>query len=191
MIKKNFNIIIAGAGGQGSTTLVNILANAAFIEGYDVKSSELHGLSQRGGTVLAYVGFGQKIYSPIFGPGRADLIIGLDLLESLKQTIFSSKKTNLVINKFLMAFAGIPKEQELINGLEKAIKNKLYLIPASEICKKEIGNNVFSGIYLLGYCAYNNLLGLKSESVLKAIEKIIPQKYLELNKKAFNLAKND
>ena len=190
MDKNNFNIIIAGAGGQGIVTLVDILANAAFIEGYDVKSSELHGLSQRGGTVLTYVRFGEKIFSPLFENGQADLIIGLDLLESLRQTVFSSKKTNIVANKYLMPFIGIIPEKEILDGLEKAQKNKLYLVPASEICQKELGKEVVSGIYLIGYAAYKNIIGLKPESILKAIGKVVPQKYLELNIKAFNLAKN-
>lgn len=189
MPKNNFNIIIAGAGGQGTVTLVNILSNAAFIEGHDVKSSELHGLSQRGGTVLTYVRLGEKIYSPLFENGQADLIIGLELLESLRQTVFSGEKTNLVVNDYLMPFVGITPKKEILEGLEKSIKNKLYIVPASEICQKELGKEVVSGIYLLGYAAYKDMIGLKPESILKAIEKVVPQKYLELNQKAFNLAK--
>lgn len=77
MQKNLTNIIIAGIGGQGVITLTRILANAALLDGYDVKTSELHGLSQRGGYVETHIRFGKKIYSPLVMPGKADLIIDL------------------------------------------------------------------------------------------------------------------
>ncbi|MDP2741690.1 MAG: 2-oxoacid:acceptor oxidoreductase family protein [bacterium] len=73
MINKTFNIIIAGVGGQGIITLLSIINEAAFIEGYDVKSSELHGLSQRGGGVESYIRFGKNVHSPLFSFGKAAL----------------------------------------------------------------------------------------------------------------------
>jgi len=175
-------------GGQGIITLVDIVANAAFFEGYDVKSSELHGLSQRGGSVLTYVKFGEKIYSPLFGYGQADLIISLELLEGLRNAVFSNPKTYLLINKFLSGFEGAPEEEKIVKELEGVTKNSLYLIPASEVCLKKLDKEVLSGIFLLGCAVFENLLPLKSESILKAIEKVIPQKYADLNKKAFRLA---
>lgn len=190
MPKKEFNLIIAGMGGQGIITLVDIITNAAFFDGYDVKSSELHGLSQRGGSVLTYIRFGEKIHSPLFGLGQADLIISTELLEGLRNTIFSNTKTNILINKFLSGLEGSPKEEEIINGLEKTPKDNLYLVPASEICLRKLGKEVVSGIFLLGCAIFENLIPLKPESILKAVEKVIPEKYLELNKKAFNLARD-
>lgn len=185
---KDSNVIITGIGGQGVMTLLDIAATAAMIEGYDVKSSELHGLSQRGGTTLTYLKFGDKIYSPLFGPGQADLILGLELLEALRATIFSNKKTNLVVNKKLIPFEGAMPEGNVLVALNEAVKANLYLVGASEICQKELGKEVVSGIYLLGYASFNNLINLKPTSIIKAIEKIVPQKYLDLNLKAFNLA---
>lgn len=177
-------------GGQGIITLVDIVANAAFIEDYDVKSSELHGLSQRGGSVLTYVKFGEKVYSPLFGYGQANLIISLELLEGLRNAVFSNPRAYFLINKFLSTFPGASKEEEIIEELEKISKNNLYLVPASEICLGKLGKEVLSGIFLLGCAVFENLIPLKPESVLKAIEKTIPEKYLELNKKAFNLARD-
>lgn len=81
---KNFNIILVGVGGQGIITLTRILAQAALIERYDVKTSELHGLSQRGGSVEAHVRFGAKIYSPLVKRAGADLIISLEIQETLR-----------------------------------------------------------------------------------------------------------
>jgi indolepyruvate ferredoxin oxidoreductase beta subunit len=185
---KDSNIIITGTGGQGVMTLLDIAATAAMVEGYDVKSSELHGLSQRGGTTLTYLKFGDKIYSPLFGPGQADLILGLELLEALRATTFSNKKTTLVVNKKLIPFEGAMPEGNILVALNEATKANLYLVGASEICQKELGKEVVSGIYLLGYASFNKLINLKPTSIIKAIEKIVPQKYLDLNLKAFNLA---
>jgi len=79
MTNKTFNIIISGVGGQGVITLLSLIDEASFIEGYDVKSSELHGLSQRGGSVEAHIRFGKKVYSPLISLGSADLVISLEM----------------------------------------------------------------------------------------------------------------
>ncbi len=189
-MEKNFNIIIAGVGGQGLITLNNIIAKAALIEGYDVKTSELHGLSQREGSVETHIRFGNKVYSPMIVSGKADLVLGLESAEALRAIHFANAKTIFVINDNYVSYeGGLPK-----NGIEEEIKKTLreraFLIKASEICKKELGNEVVSSIYLLGFCVSKNIIPLKAESVLKAIEKIVPQKYLELNKKAFEIAKS-
>lgn len=133
---KNFNIIIAGIGGQGVITLTRILANAALLDGYDVKTSELHGLSQRGGSVETHIRFGKKIYSPLIMPGQADLVI--DLIKP----------------------------------------------------KKEFEKPALNGIFMLGYYCSKKKIFLKPNSILKAIEKNVPKKYIKENKKVFNLACN-
>lgn len=184
---KTFNIIIAGVGGQGLITLVKIITEAAFIEGYDVKSSELHGLSQRGGSVLTHIRFGKKIYSPLVEAGKADLIISLELLEGLRALSFGNKETNVLINKYSLPILGGMPAEEIIKKLEEITGKKLYLVPASEICKEKLQNEVVNGLYLLGYAVYKNLISIKKESFLQAIKSNIPEKYLELNKKAFNL----
>lgn len=188
MTNKNFNIIISGVGGQGLITLVKIIAEAAFIDGKDVKSSELHGLSQRGGSVLTHIKFGKKIYSPLVEQGQSDLIIGLELLEGLRALSFSNKETDVLINKYsLPILGGLPKE-EIIKRLEENVNKKLYLVLASDICKEKLGEEVVSGIYLLGYAVNKNLIPIKKETFLQAIKNIIPEKYQELNIKAFQLA---
>ncbi|MBU2635317.1 2-oxoacid:acceptor oxidoreductase family protein, partial [Patescibacteria group bacterium] len=84
MKNRTFNIVISGTGGQGLITLLQIIAEAALVEGLDVKTSELHGLSQRGGAVETHIRFGKKIYSPLVSLGSADLILSLETLESLR-----------------------------------------------------------------------------------------------------------
>lgn len=194
-MKKNnqkFNIIISGTGGQGLITLLQILAEAALIEGYEVKTSELHGLSQRGGSVEVHIRFGQKIFSPLVKQGGANLIISLEAQESLMAAYYASKEagTIILINNFFIPIPGEKsfKINEISQNLKK-ISQKIILIPASDICQKELQNNVVAGIYLLGYATFKKLIPLKPESIKKAIKKIIPENYLELNIKAFDLAK--
>jgi len=192
MAKKvnQFNIVIVGTGGQGLITLLQVLAEASIIEGYDVKTSELHGLSQRGGSVEVHIRFGETIFSPLVSRLRADLIFALETQETLKALYFADKKTVFLINKYLISipFQKTISEKEILKILRKFIQ-KIELIPAAEICQKELGTNVVAGIYLLSLAFFKKLIPLKPTSILEAIKKIIPEKYLELNLKTFNLAK--
>lgn len=190
-MKKEFNIVIVGTGGQGLITLLQILAEAALIENYDVKTSELHGLSQRGGSVEVHIRFGEEISSPLVVQGGADLILALEIQESLKGIYFANKKTTFLLNKFFIPILGekLLKENDILKELKKISEN-IILIPADEICEKELGKNVVAGIYLLSYACFKKNIPLKPNSILKAIEKVVPEKYLELNKKTFNLARH-
>lgn len=187
MTNKNFNIILTGVGGQGVVTLLSLIDEAAFISGYDVKSSELHGLSQRGGSVETHIRFGKKIYSPLVPAGKADLIISLEMLEGLRETEKAGKDTKFLINDFVSPFLGcLPKEK--IKKQLSSLKNEMHIIPASEICKEKLQKEVVSGIYLMGYAVNKNLMPLMEKSVLEAIKNIVPPKYQELNIKAFKLS---
>ncbi len=187
-----FNIVICGVGGQGLITLTKILAKAALGENYEARTSELHGLSQRGGSVETHIRFGKKIYSPLVRQGGADLIISIEAQEALKAHHYASKKTGTIflVNEFLAPILGqktIPIK-EISKNLKKFSK-KTILIPATEITKKELGNPVLAGIYLLSLASFKNLLPLKSSSILRAVKEIVPEKYFDLNKKTFELAR--
>lgn len=185
---KNFNIIISGVGGQGLITLVKIITEAALISGQDTKSSELHGLSQRGGSVLTHVIFGKKVYTPLVEQGNADLIIGMEMLEGARALSFCNKNTNVLINKYILPIMGGLSKEELEKKLEENAGKNLHLVSASEICKEKLEKEVVSGIYLLGYASSKNLIPIEKEYFLQAIKNSIPEKYLELNIKAFELA---
>lgn len=188
MKSQNFNLIINGVGGQGLITLLRIISEAALEQGYDIRTSELHGLSQRGGSVETYIRFGKKIWSPLIIQGKADLVMALETQEALNSLYYASKKTNFLINKYMTpTFAKDFSEAEVIENIHRFSSN-VDLVPAEEICQKKLGNAVVSGVYLLGYAVFKNLLPLKKEIVISAIKKIIPEKHLELNIKAFNLS---
>lgn len=191
MDNKVFNLVICGIGGQGIITLVSILDEACFLQDYDVKSSELHGLSQRGGSVLTHVRFGKKVFSPMVERGKADLIIGLELTEAVRFADFAGKNTAFVVNNHYSGFDGNLPEERILKKINEIAGENFYLVSASKICQEKLQKEVLSGVYLLGYAAYNDLIFLKPELFLKAIENVIPEKYREMNIKAFELAKND
>jgi indolepyruvate ferredoxin oxidoreductase beta subunit len=188
--KKTFDIVLVGKGGQGLITLLEILAKAAEIEGYDVKTSELHGLSQRGGSVEAHVKFGKKVHSPLAARGKAEAVIGLEMQECLEACYFSDKDTAFIINKNILPIPGFEplKPETIVKDLQKYTK-KIEVIDANEICQKELQNSAVAGVYLLSWAAFKNLLPLKPESILAAIKESVAPKYLELNMKTFELAK--
>lgn len=192
-MKKEFNIIISGVGGQGIITLTRILTEAALIERYDLKSSELHGLSQRGGSVESHIRFGQKVHSPLVKRGGSDLIISLESQEALKVCYYASKRNTIfLVNDFIKPIlnAKVLSSKSISKELKRFSK-KLFFVPASKIAKDKLDKEVLAGVYLLGYAVFKKLIPLKPNSVLKAVEKIVPKKYFSLNKKAFYLAKND
>jgi len=186
---EKFNIVIVGTGGQGLITLLQIIAEAALFEGYEVRTSELHGLSQRGGSVEVHIRFGQKIYSPLVSQEKADLILGLEMQEALRGIYFANQKTKFLLNKQIILIPLVKNltETEILKNLKKI--GKVILIPAAETCQKEFNTNVVAGIYLISLASFKNLIPLKPNSISRAIKKIIPEKYLELNLKTFKLAK--
>ncbi len=183
---KTFNIIIAGVGGQGIITLLQVMDEAAFVEGFDIKSSELHGLSQRGGSVEAHIRFGKKVYSPMVSNGSADLILALEALEGLRESSKAGKQTKILVNEYFLPFLNSPAKEDIIKQLGET-KKDFYLVSASKDCKEKLQNEIVCTLYLLGYAVVKKLLPLKKESVLRAIKNVIPEKYLDLNIKAFEL----
>src|ERR1035437_3900834 len=120
MTNKNFNIILTGVGGQGIITLLQVIDEAAFIQGYDVRSSELHGLSQRGGSVEAHIKFGKRVYSPMVSNGEADLIIALEALEALRESSKAGKQTKILVNEYFLPIINSLSKEEIIDKLKSA-----------------------------------------------------------------------
>ncbi len=195
-MKQNFNILITGVGGQGLVTLVDVLTKAILADGKDVKSSELHGLSQRGGAVAVYVTMGlskNKAFSPLFKKGDADLIIGMELLETLREIPFANKNTKFLVNNKFWPLAVVDEnftKEKILAKLEEIIKKEnMHLVDAGKICYEKLQSEVLATMYILGYAVYNKYLDIKPESVIIGMQKAIPAKYLQMNIDAFNLAK--
>jgi len=192
---KQFNIVLSGVGGQGLITLGKIISQAAFFQGEEVKMSELHGLSQRGGSVSVQVRFGDNIYSPLVAQAQADLVLSLERNESLRNCYFASKnKTIFLINDFSIfspSFGNkkLPSLQKILTDI-KPFAKKIYTIKASEIARERLGIEIIAGVYMLSGAAFNGLIPIKPNNLLKAIKTIVTKNF-EVNKKAFNLAKRN
>ena len=189
---KVFNCVIVGTGGQGLITLLEVLSDAAVKNGLDAKTSELHGLSQRGGSVEVHIKFGKKVFSPLVEAKKADLIVGLEMQECLKAAYFSGPQTQYLINKTEVAIPGKPllAEEEIIGNLKKFTK-KIEVIDAAGICQEELGTAAVSGVYLLCLAAFKNLILLSPDLMREAIKSSVAAKHLEVNMKAWELAKKN
>jgi indolepyruvate ferredoxin oxidoreductase beta subunit len=188
MKNKNFNLVIVGVGGQGQITLLKILSHACLAENYDVKTSELHGLSQRGGSVEAHLRAGKIVFSPLVCQAGADLVLSLELQESLRGLYYASSKTKFLINDY---FLPIPQskmlsKEEIFNFIKK-FTQEIEIVPAQKICREKLNNEILAGVYLLALASKRNLIPLKPKSIIEGLKKVVPSKHLESNLKAFNL----
>jgi indolepyruvate ferredoxin oxidoreductase beta subunit len=195
---KEFNIVLTGVGGQGVLTLGMIIAEAALKQGYDVRTTELHGLAQRGGSIPFHIRFGKKMYTPLVLEGETDVIISLEPLEALRSCYYGSKQHNttfLIDNDPVvpLSCSVLGEKYPSIKEIEKNLKDfseKVIILNASEIVKKETGSEIAANIYLLGYAIDKGLIPLKEKFILQAMEEVSP-KYFEANKKIFELEKNN
>jgi indolepyruvate ferredoxin oxidoreductase beta subunit len=184
------NIFVAGVGGQGTITLKKILSYAAIKEAKFFRSSEIRGLAQRGGSVDVHFRLGEEINSPLIPENEADLIIGLDLLEASRSVKFASSKTVYLMSGQFIAFVQLPNfdKKEFLEIIEPVTKN-IFMTDAAKICGEKLGNDVFAGVFLLGFAFAKNLIPFREESLLFGIEKSMPSRFVENNVKAFNLGK--
>ncbi len=185
---KKIDILMAGVGGQGTILASNILAEVGLELGYDVKKSEVHGMAQRGGTVESHVRWGEKVYAPLVEQGQADYLLGFEMLEAARWPLYLKEGTVVLINRYRipppavnLGKAKYPSEQE-IESLLKGAGGRVIWIEGTGIAG-ELGNPAMVGVVLLG--AVSNLLGGAEEVWMKVIQRLVPEKFLELNKKAF------
>ena len=188
-MNKNFNIVITGVGGQGLITLLDVISKAAFNKGLDIKTSELHGLSQRGGSVSVCIRFGKKVYSPMVPKTQANLVLALEFQEALNGLEFASKKTTFVINNYQTPTLGESVSLRQVENNIKLATDKVFVMPFSEICTKELDNQVVVGVAMLGFTIEKGALPLSKEEIIQAMKEIMPEKFWELNLKALSLIK--
>ncbi len=185
------SIIIVGVGGQGTLLASRILGAVMMNEGYDVKVSEVHGMSQRGGSVVTYVRYGDKVNSPIIENGEADVVLAFEQLEAARYLPFLKEGGELIVNTQCIdpmpVITGVAEYPSDILSQIKGMDVKVTEVSAHTLAK-EAGNVKAVNVVLIGAMAAK--LDLPKETWLKAIEENVPAKFLELNKKAFDLAYN-
>ena len=184
------NVMIVGVGGQGSLLASKLLGRLLLTKGYDIKVSEVHGMSQRGGSVVTYVRFGDRVYSPVIDKGQADFIVSFEQLEAARWTEYLKPGGKIIVNTqriapmpVIIGAAEYPQdllEQMAAKGLDVDALDALTLA-------EEAGSSKAVNIVLMG--RLSTYFGFPLEDWLEAIEKSVPAKFLELNKKAFCLGR--
>ena len=181
------NIMIVGVGGQGTLLASRILGNVVVNEGYDVKLSEVHGMSQRGGSVVTYVKYADKVYSPIIDFGEADIILAFELLEAYRALPYLKKGGKIIVNDQktdpMPVITGNAKYPE---NIKEKLSQKCDVIPvnALEIAEKA-GNIKAVNVTLIGVLAKAS--DIAEDKWIRAIEQTVPAKFLEVNLKAFEM----
>lgn len=181
------NIMIVGVGGQGTLLTSRILGGIAIEGGYDVKLSEVHGMAQRGGSVVTFVRYGDTVAEPIVEEGQADVLIAFERLEALRYIHYLKNDGVLIVNDqrldpitVVTGMAQYP--QNIIENLEK--DTKVLKVDAMTEAKK-LGNSKVFNIIVLGLAAAH--MDFSKDQWLNVIEKTVPAKTIDINKKAFEL----
>ncbi len=179
------NIMIVGVGGQGTLLTSRIIGKVALEAGLDVKISEVHGMAQRGGSVVTFVRFGESVSEPVVEEGEADVIIAFERLEAQRYAHFLKKDGTLVVNDTkiepMTVVIGAKKYPE---GILEELKadHKVYSVDAGAIAL-ELGNSKVLNSVVLGFGAKH--IGFTKEEWLKVVESTVPSKTIEINKAAF------
>lgn len=180
------NIIIAGVGGQGLVLTTQIMAEAAFLAGFDVKTNDVIGLSQRGGKIWGSVRMGKKIHSPNIAPGEGDILIAFEQLEGRRWRQMMKKGSIAIVNDYEIAPALVQQGQteyqsDVIEELQK--NSSVTKIKATEQAQK-LGNTAVTNIIMLGAAAKH--MDIPKEIWYQSIQNNVPPKFKEMNIEAFN-----
>ena len=181
------NILLVGVGGQGTILASKILTMGLIESGYDVKMSEVHGMSQRGGSVVTQVRYGSKVYSPLFGKGEADVIVSFEAMEGLRLVEYLKKNGKIVVNDYKLAplpilIGDAEYSEDILDELKS--KANTTIVEAVQIAN-ELGNPKCMNLVLLG--ALVKALEIENINWNEIIKKSVKEKYVRQNITAFNL----
>lgn len=185
------NILMAGVGGQGIIMASNILSEALLAAGYDVKKSEVHGMAQRGGSVVSHVRFGEKVYSPLIRKGDVDILYCLELLESLRYTDYLKKDSVIILNKYRLnppsVSLGVQTYPEEIPELVRENFPKTVILDGVEMARG-VGNPKTVSTVILGHLSrYIDIPVTVWSDVMK---ERLPKKIFDVNLKAFDAGRS-
>ncbi len=184
---KIWSIVFSGVGGQGVILITEITALAAVKSGYDVKQTEVHGVSQRGGSVETQVRFGKRVWSPMVTPGNADAVVGLEVLEGLRSAHYAEAETGVILlNEHKIVPASVENAEQMYpsNSAELLIQKGYQVIQLSATkIAHELGDGRMANVVMIG--RLSTLLPIPQEIWSDTLKKRIPLKYLDPNLKAF------
>ena len=184
------NILLVGVGGQGILLASEILSETCMLAGFDVKKSEIHGMSQRGGSVVSHVRYGKEVYSPIVPEGEGDILFGFELMESYRSLPLLKTGGTVVANDLCIAPPSVlmgkePYPEDLAQRIAERFPDFL-LVDGQELAIKA-GNARVANTVLLG--AVSKRLDIEEKYWIEAIEKMVPKKALEVNLAAFRMGR--
>lgn len=187
-----FNILIVGVGGQGTLLASVLLGNLALSEGYDVKLSEVHGMAQRGGSVVTHVKISEEgVSSPLIEEGDADVIIAFEELEAYRWLPYLKKGGAMYVNtQQILPMSVILGQAEYPEGIQKVLTDKAGMVKAFDALKIAEGCGSVKAVNVVLLGAASKDLPFSETAWLKVIEENVKPKFIELNKKAFTLGRN-
>jgi indolepyruvate ferredoxin oxidoreductase beta subunit len=186
MSRQITNILLVGVGGQGILLASEILSEAAMLAGFDVKKSEIHGMSQRGGSVVSHVRYGREVFSPIIPEGEGDILFGFELMETCRSLPLINPGGSVVANNLQISPPAVLMGQETYPpDLALRIQDHFpdFLLVDGQKIASDAGNARAANTVLLG--AVSRRLAIAEEFWMRALEKMVPPRALEVNKKAF------
>lgn len=186
------SIVVSGVGGQGVLLTSEILGNAAMLSGLDVRVTETHGLSQRGGSLVSFVRLGKEVHSPLIDLGAADYIISMELLEALRSSIYSGDRTTLVVSTLqvppVTVFSGkakYPPPAEIRSSISSLCK-KAFFLDATGMASAA-GKSLYQNAVLLGFFAGITRELISPSEYGEALKMLVPERTLASNMKAFDI----
>jgi len=185
------NILLVGVGGQGILLAAEILSEAVLLAGFDVKKSEIHGMSQRGGSVVSHVRYGTEVFSPIVPEGEGDILFGFELMESYRSLPLLRQGGAVVANDLRIAPPSVLMGQEAYpEGIAERIRERFpdFLLLDGQKLACEAGNSRAANTVLLG--AVSRRLDIDERFWLQALETMVPNKALAVNRTAFLLGRS-
>ena len=189
---KEFNIVLAGVGGQGTLLASEALGMAAVKDALNVRVSEIHGMAQRGGAVVTTVRIGDNVLAPTVLEGQADVLLGFEPFETVRNLKYVSGKTLLIMNTEKIPPTELAARNVKYPGLDQIVQKvhvfteKVVLIDAAQLAKKA-GSSLTQNVVLLGALAGTGMLPVKKQSLIEAVRELVPTKHVEINLKAFEL----
>lgn len=184
---KNANVMVVGVGGQGTLLTSRIIGKTALKEGFDVKLSEVHGMAQRGGSVVTFIRFGEKVYEPIVEEGDADILISFELAEAMRYAHFLKQNGVIVVNDcridpMTVVIGAAEYPENVVERLKD--KHEVYAVDGLSVAKR-LGNSKVLNSAVLGAAA--RMIGFDKESWIEVLKETVPPKTVEINEKAFLL----
>lgn len=185
-MKQSGNILFTGVGGQGILLASELTAYAQLAAGYDVKKSEVHGMAQRGGSVVAHLKYGERVYSPLIEPGTADIQVAFEELEAVRYLPYLHRDSAVVVNtqKILPPAVAMGRATYPVNILDELRSRHIHVVPVDAFAvAMAIGEIRTANVVMVG--AMSNFLAVSPQIFLDVIDQRVKKQFREVNKKAF------